>query len=122
MGRDGPIVGLYSRNTYDWTARPGAIAAAAELIKTKSFTIDGGALCSGLMACHGSRSCLVGRPLEPRSSSPRRRLDHLIKRDGEDLRNLPLLDRKPPLSRLWPSASVTRPQVLGYVSTAAASV
>jgi len=27
-------------------------------------------LCSGLMACHGSRSCPARRPLEPRSSRP----------------------------------------------------
>jgi ATP-dependent DNA ligase len=39
--RDGPTVELYSRNAYDWTARLTAIAAAAELIKAKSFTIDG---------------------------------------------------------------------------------
>lgn len=32
---------LYSRNAYDWTARLAAIAAAAELTKAKSFTIDG---------------------------------------------------------------------------------
>jgi ATP-dependent DNA ligase len=35
------MVWLYSRNAYDWTARLTAIAAAAELIKAKSFTIDG---------------------------------------------------------------------------------
>jgi ATP-dependent DNA ligase len=38
--RDGPTVRLYSRNGYDCTARLAAIAAAAELIKAKSFTID----------------------------------------------------------------------------------
>jgi ATP-dependent DNA ligase len=40
--RDGPIVRIYSRNAYDWTARLPAIAAAAGRIKAKSFTIDGG--------------------------------------------------------------------------------
>jgi protein-S-isoprenylcysteine O-methyltransferase Ste14 len=35
------------------------IAAAAGRIKAKSFTIDVRRLCSGLMACHGSRSCAV---------------------------------------------------------------
>jgi bifunctional non-homologous end joining protein LigD len=39
--RDGPTVRLYRRNAYDWSARLSAIAAAAELIKAKSFTIDG---------------------------------------------------------------------------------
>jgi bifunctional non-homologous end joining protein LigD len=39
--RNGPTVRLYTRNAYDWTVRLRAIAAAAALIKAKSFTIDG---------------------------------------------------------------------------------
>jgi bifunctional non-homologous end joining protein LigD len=39
--RDGPTVRLCNRNAYDSTARLAAIAAAAERIKAKSFTIDG---------------------------------------------------------------------------------
>src|SRR5258708_10955424 len=42
--RDGPAVRLYTRNAYDWTARLPAIAAAAERIKAKTFTIDGEAV------------------------------------------------------------------------------
>jgi ATP-dependent DNA ligase len=34
-------VRLYGRNAYDWTGRLAAIAATAELINAKSFTIDG---------------------------------------------------------------------------------
>jgi ATP-dependent DNA ligase len=68
--RDGPTVRLYSRNACDWTVRLAAIAAAAEMIKAKSFTIDGEAVVLGPEACHGSRSCPVVRPLEPRSSTP----------------------------------------------------
>jgi bifunctional non-homologous end joining protein LigD len=45
--RDGPSVRLYSRNAYDWTARLTTIAAAAEQIKAKSFTIDGEAVVLG---------------------------------------------------------------------------
>jgi bifunctional non-homologous end joining protein LigD len=45
--RDGPKVRLYSRNAYDWTARLSAIAAAAELIGAKSFTIDSEAVVVG---------------------------------------------------------------------------
>src|SRR5258705_3705102 len=45
--RDGPIVRLYTRNAYDWTARLPAIAAAAGRIKAKSFTIDGEAVVVG---------------------------------------------------------------------------
>jgi hypothetical protein len=40
-------VRLYNRNANDWTARLAAIAAAAELIKAKSFTIDGEAVVLG---------------------------------------------------------------------------
>jgi len=45
--RDGPIVRLYTRTAYDWTARLPAIAAAAGRIKAKSFTIDGEAVVVG---------------------------------------------------------------------------
>jgi bifunctional non-homologous end joining protein LigD len=45
--RDGPIVRLYSRHAYDWTARLSAIADAAERIKAKSFTIGGEAVVLG---------------------------------------------------------------------------
>ena len=39
--RDGPTVRLYTSNAFDWTAKLPAIAAAAERIRAKSFTIDG---------------------------------------------------------------------------------
>ena len=42
---------LYSRNANDWTARLPAIAAAAERIKAKSFTIDGEAVVLGADGC-----------------------------------------------------------------------
>jgi bifunctional non-homologous end joining protein LigD len=45
--RDGPTVRLYSRNAFDWTVRLAAIAAVAERIKAKSFTIDGEAVVLG---------------------------------------------------------------------------
>jgi ATP-dependent DNA ligase len=38
---------LYSRNACDWTERLASIAAAAEMIKAKSFTIDGEAVVLG---------------------------------------------------------------------------
>jgi ATP-dependent DNA ligase len=67
-----------------------------ELIKAKSFTIDGEALSSGLTACHGSRSCLIG---EAARTAILYAFD-LIEHDGRDLRNLPFLDRKAALARL----------------------
>jgi hypothetical protein len=42
-----PTVRLYSRNAYDSTERLAAIAAAAQLIKAESFTIDGEAVVLG---------------------------------------------------------------------------
>jgi bifunctional non-homologous end joining protein LigD len=45
--RDGPSARLNSRNTDDWTPRLTAIAAAAEQITAKSFTIDGEAVVLG---------------------------------------------------------------------------
>jgi bifunctional non-homologous end joining protein LigD len=45
--RDGATVRLYSRNANDWTARLAGIAAVAERIKSKSFTIDGEAVVLG---------------------------------------------------------------------------
>jgi bifunctional non-homologous end joining protein LigD len=49
--RDGPVVRLYSRNANDWTARLPAIAAAAERIRAKSFTLDGEAVVVGPDGC-----------------------------------------------------------------------
>src|SRR5215467_14555351 len=45
--RYGPEVRLYTRNADDWTARLPAIAAAAERVKAKSFTLDGEAVVLG---------------------------------------------------------------------------
>jgi hypothetical protein len=60
--RDGPTVRLYSRNAYDWTARLAGIAAAAEGIKAKSFTIDGEAVLTGGTGWAG-KTKPAGRPL-----------------------------------------------------------
>jgi bifunctional non-homologous end joining protein LigD len=94
--RDGPTVRLYSRNAYDWTERLAGIAAAAELIKAKSFTIDGEAV-------------VLGPDGLPRFEELSRReaartailyAFDLIEYDGEDMRALPFLDRKAALARL----------------------
>jgi len=94
--RDGPIVRLYTRTAYDWTARLPAIAAAAGRIKAKSFTIDGEAV-------------VVGPDGLSRFDDLRRReaartailyAFDLIEHDGEDLRDRPFLDRKTALARL----------------------
>jgi bifunctional non-homologous end joining protein LigD len=89
-------VRLYTRNAYDWTTRLPAIAAAAERIKAKSFTIDGEAV-------------VLGPDVLSRSGDLRRReaahsamlyAFDLIEHDGQDLRDHPFLDRKAALAWL----------------------
>ncbi len=94
--RDGPLVRIYSRNAYDWTARLAAIAYAAGQIKTKSFTIDGEAVVLGPDGL--SRFEELSR---------RRAADtailyafDLIEHDGEDMCNRPFFDRKAALAGL----------------------
>src|SRR5215471_4429105 len=94
--RDGPTVRLYSRNAYDWTARLSAVAAAAELIKAKSFTIDGEAV---VLGPDGLSRFEELRRREAARTAVLYAFD-LIEHDGEDLRNRPFLDRKAALARL----------------------
>jgi bifunctional non-homologous end joining protein LigD len=87
---------LYSRNAYDWTARLAAIAAAAEHIKDKSFTIDGEAV---VLGPDGLSRFEELRSREAAHTAILYAFD-LIEHDGEDMRNLPFLDRKNALARL----------------------
>jgi bifunctional non-homologous end joining protein LigD len=94
--RDGPSLRLCSRNAYNWTVRLAAIAAAAERIRAKSFTIAGEAVVlrpDGL-----SRFEELSRREAARTAILY--AFDLIEHDGEDLRNLPFLDRKAALARL----------------------
>ena len=81
--REGSAVRVYSRNASDWTARLAAIAATAEQIKAKSFTIDGEAVVLGpdglslfeeLSHREGARTAILYA-------------FDLIEPDGEDMRN-----------------------------------
>jgi bifunctional non-homologous end joining protein LigD len=94
--RDGPTVRLYSRNAYDWTERLAAIAATAGRIKATSFTIDGEAVVLGPDGL--SRFEELSRREAARTAILY--AFDLIEHDGEDLRKLPLLDRKAALARL----------------------
>jgi ATP-dependent DNA ligase len=94
--RDGPTVRLFTRNAYDWTMRLPAIAAAAQRIKAKSFTIDGEAVALGP---DGLSRFDELRRREAAHSAMLYAFD-LIEHDGQDLRNLPFLDRKAMLARL----------------------
>jgi bifunctional non-homologous end joining protein LigD len=84
------------RNAYDWTARLPAIATAAERITAKSFTIDGEAV---LLGPDDLSRLDELRRREAAHSAILYAFD-LIEHDGQDLRNLPFLDRKAALARL----------------------
>jgi bifunctional non-homologous end joining protein LigD len=94
--RDGPSVRLYTRNAYDWTVRLPAIAATAQRIKAKSFTIDGEAVVPGP---DGLSRFDELRRREAANSAMLYAFD-LIEHDGQDLRGLPFLDRKAALAWL----------------------
>jgi bifunctional non-homologous end joining protein LigD len=94
--RDGPTVRLYSRNACDWTVRLARIATAAELIKAKSFTIDGEAVVLGPDGL--SRFEELSRREAARTAILY--AFDLIEHDGEDLRPRPFLERKAALARL----------------------
>jgi bifunctional non-homologous end joining protein LigD len=94
--RDGPTVRLYSRNAHDWTARLSAIATAARRIKARSFITDGEAVVLGPDGL--SRFEELSRR-DAADTAILYAFD-LIERDGDDLRNLPFLDRKAALARL----------------------
>jgi bifunctional non-homologous end joining protein LigD len=94
--RDGPAVRLYSRNAYDWTARLSAIAAAAQRIKAKSFTIDGEAVVVGPDGL--SRFEELSRREAARSAILY--AFDLVEHNGEDLRPRPFLERKAALAWL----------------------
>jgi bifunctional non-homologous end joining protein LigD len=95
-GSSGPTVRIYTRNAYDWTVRLPAIAAAAERIKAKRFTIDGEAVVPGPDGL--SRFDELGRRAAARSAILY--AFDLIEHDEADLRGHPFLDRKAALALL----------------------
>ncbi len=88
--RDGARVRSFTRNGLDWADRFPAIVAAAHRIKASSFLIDGEVVIvrdDGTPDFHALRS--------------RRRVAFdLIEQDGDDLRDLPLIERKRWLNKL----------------------
>jgi bifunctional non-homologous end joining protein LigD len=84
------------RNAYDWTARMRAIAGDAERIQAKSFTIDGEAV---VLGPDGLSRFDELRRREAAHKASLYAFD-LIEHDGENLRDLPFLDRKAALARL----------------------
>jgi bifunctional non-homologous end joining protein LigD len=94
--RAGDAVRLFTRRGYDWTGRYPAISATATLLRAKSFTLDGEAV-----VC-GADGVAVFDALHRRGTVSEAMLYafDLLELDGEDLREMPLGDRKKQLRRL----------------------
>jgi ATP-dependent DNA ligase len=94
--RDGDTVRLFTRRGYDWTGRYPAIVATARELRARSFTLDGEACVCGAdgvaifdaLHRHGTVSEAMLYAFD------------LLALDGEDLRTMPLGDRKKRLARL----------------------
>jgi bifunctional non-homologous end joining protein LigD len=94
--RQGDVVRLFTRNGYDWSARYPAIAVTATLLRARSFTLDGEAV-----VC-GPDGVAVFDALHRRGTVTEAMMYafDLLELDGQDLRALPLADRKKRLARL----------------------
>jgi bifunctional non-homologous end joining protein LigD len=94
--RVGDQVRLFTRRGYDWSDRYPAIAVTAALLRARSFTLDGEAV-----VC-GPDGVAVFDALHRRGTVSEAMLYgfDLLELDGEDLRGLPLADRKKRLARL----------------------
>ena len=94
--RDGSRVRCFTRNGHDWADRFPAIVDAAIRIKAASFLIDGEVVIArddGTPDFHALRS-------QRRGSEAVLYAFDLIEHDGDDLRDLPLIERKRRLARL----------------------
>jgi bifunctional non-homologous end joining protein LigD len=94
--REGDVVRLFTRRGYDWSGRYPSIAVTATLLRAKSFTLDGEAV-----VC-GPDGVAVFDALHRRGTVTEAMLYafDLLELDGQDLRAMPLLDRKKRLARL----------------------
>jgi bifunctional non-homologous end joining protein LigD len=94
--REGDAVCLFTRRGYDWSDRYPAIAVTATLLRARSFTLDGEAVVCGRYgvaifdALH--RHCTVSEAMLYAFD--------LLELDGEDVRGMPLGDRKKRLAKL----------------------
>jgi bifunctional non-homologous end joining protein LigD len=94
--RDGDRVHLFTRRGFDWSKRYPAIARTAAALRCTSFTLDGEAV-----AC-GPDGVAIFDALHRRGTVSEAMLYafDLLELDGEDLRDMPLGDRKKRLARL----------------------
>src|SRR5882757_1736457 len=94
--RDGTRVRCFTRNGHDWADRFPAIVEAANRIKATSFLIDGEAVIArddGTPDFHALRTKRRGHEAVLFAFD-------LIEHDGDDLRGLPLIERKRRLAKL----------------------
>jgi ATP-dependent DNA ligase len=94
--RDGSRVRCFTRNGHDWADRFPALVDAALRIKASSFLIDGEAVIArddGTPDFHALRS-------RRRGSEAVMYAFDLIEHNGDDLRDLPLIERKRWLAKL----------------------
>lgn len=94
--RDGARVRCFTKGSYDWADRFPAIVDAALRIKATSFLIDGEVT---ILRDDGTPDFRAPRSKRRGQEALLFAFD-LIEHDGEDLRRLPLLDRKRRLKRL----------------------
>jgi len=96
LRRDGLRVRCFTRNGHDWANRFPGIAYAASKILASSFLIDGEAVIArddGTPDFHAMRS-------QRRGHEAVLYVFDLIEHDGDDLRDLPLIERKRRLKKL----------------------
>ena len=97
VSRDGSrIVRCFTRNGNDWTDRFPAIVETATQLRATSFLIDGEAV---IIGDDGTPDFRALRSQHRDHEAVLVAFD-LLERDGEDLRDLPLIERKRRLGRL----------------------
>ncbi len=94
--RDGARVRCFTRNGHDWADRFPAIAEAASKIPASSFLIDGEAV----IARDDGTSDFRALRSKRRGHEAVLFAFDLIEHEGEDLRDLPLIERKRRLNKL----------------------
>ena len=94
--RDGPRVRCFTRNGYDWANRFPAIVAAAHRIRASSFLIDG----EVVIARDDGTSDFRALRSRRRGHEAVLYAFDLIELNGDDLRDLPLIERKRRLKKL----------------------
>ena len=116
LRRDGSRIRCFTRNGHDWADRFPAIVDAALRIEATSFLIDGEAVIArddGTADFHALRS--RGREAELYAFD-------LIEHDGDDLRDLPLIERKRRLKKLLGGSKGLSLQYIAHLKGNGASV